>query len=271
MNSETSDAVDVLLNLLVEGVVGREDLLEGRVDELRDEEKEEEDNRDDDEEDPGQLPSGDEAHDGREDHHERCPHDGPDDLHESVLDVGDVGRRPGDDGRSREVVDVLEGIGLDLHEHRFPEVLGEAGGAGGSPVAGRDAGDGRDDGQPGDDAGIHVKVIEAFLLLARHLGLADRVDHVLGEEGNEDLASRLNENHGPGQERFSPVAMDEPNELFDCLHLLSSSLSSPSFRRQFSLILAKTERKAPTSSSLSPAAISSSQLTSTCLMSSTAR
>ena len=113
------DAVDILLNGFIEIVVGLEDLFEGRMDLLGDEKKPEEKHRHDDEEDPCKLRSKDEAHDDGKHHHEGGTDHRSYDVHERELDIGDIGRRPCDDGSRREMVDVLKGIVLDLPKHRL--------------------------------------------------------------------------------------------------------------------------------------------------------
>ena len=202
---DDADAVDVLINCLVQIVIGIEDFDEDRVGFVGDKYQNEACDRNEDKENESGLPICDETHDKGEDHQERSADDRSADHLESALNVCDVRGGSSDKGAGREFVDVLERVILNMDEQGFTEVLSKASCRTSSKDASDNAGCRCKDGHASDNAGIHEYGIKVLWIDGKVFNL---VDEELHEISNKTFGDALKKNTDPSKDRVFPVAFD---------------------------------------------------------------
>ena len=158
----------------------------------------------------------DEAHHQREDEHQRRADRDAEDHLERVLHVRDVGRHAGDEAGRAELVDVREGVGLDLLVHRPSQVPGKAGGRERAEPARCHAE------QKAQEC--HTEHGHAVFHDIAHVSLADApVDDHGGHVRNEDLHNDFEgrEERGERGRRFVVADFPQHRCIFHWLHALS--------------------------------------------------
>ena len=163
-----TDAVEVLLDHVVQLIVGLEDTDEGGVDDLGDHHQAEAQQGQHDAVDDAQLGADGVGVGGGQDQHHGAADCDTDQHLESHLDGGDIGGQAGDDGRGGQTVDVGEVEGLDTVEHVVAQVPGEAGaGMGCRHGGGHAEGEAHQGVQHQDQAvtpdGVHVAQLHALV------------------------------------------------------------------------------------------------------------
>ena len=181
---------NVLLNGFVEVVVLMKDPVEKRHGPLHDEEEDGRKGRDDADEDPRKVPSHDKGHDDGEDHHERAADGRPDDHHEGHLDVGDVRRHAGDEGRRGELIDVFEREVLDLVVDVLSQVLGKSCRCLGTHGARKRAAQKRHHRHPDENAAVHENARKIDRFSCRDIDV-DGIDELCDDKGDQTFENDL--------------------------------------------------------------------------------
>ena len=190
-----ADALEVLIHVVVELVIGMEDALENRVHQKDDREQRDAENRDDRKIYQRNRLADAERADPCGDHHDRGAHADADDHLVGVLQVGHIGGAAGDDRAGGETVDIREAEALHLGEHVVAEVLREARGGDGGEPAGKRAGGKRDERAQEQD--------QAEFPHGRHGAAGDAlVDEVRHDRRDDDFHNRLNGDGERGEQAF---------------------------------------------------------------------
>ena len=134
-----ADALQVLVDHIVELIIGVEHTLEHRVHDDGQTTQADCENRDAGEEHQGDRRADAEREDPYHDHHDRGSHTHADHHAVGVLQIGHIGGEPGDDRTGGELVDVREAEALNLLELVLTQILRKARGGDRREFSGKEA------------------------------------------------------------------------------------------------------------------------------------